>query len=131
MKAYFEHLYEHVGYLFYAMAAEDRKLSMMDWDRLNRLIDQQWHPAGNGQSLDSHLISQLHLGLKGAFNTSMQAEEAFAVFQNYHCLHGLSIGEALRLKIFVTAEILACGFSSNAKQSVFMAHLAKMFKFRV
>lgn len=127
MKAYFEHIYEHIGYLFYAIAAERGELNTVSLDKLNRLIDRQWYAAGNGQSLDTNLVSHLHAGLQNAFKTSMHAEEAFDRFRNYFGVHGLPIGRPLRLKIFGTANMLASEFSRNGKQSNFVSNLAKMF----
>jgi hypothetical protein len=127
MKAYFEQIYEHIGYLFYAIAAEHGKLNAVTFDRLNRLIDQQWYPAGNGQSLDAQLVNHLHSGLRKAFDASMWAEEAFDRFQSYFGVHSLPIGRPLRSKIFATANMLASEFSWNGKQSKFVSSLAKMF----
>lgn len=104
MKAYFEHIYEHIGYLFYAIAAEHGKLNGVTFDNLNRLIDTQWYPADNGQSLEIRLASYLRSGLRNAFDASMEAEEAFDRFQNYFSVQRLAIGKPLRSKIVATAK---------------------------
>ena len=117
MKVYFEHMYEHIGYLFYALATEHGKLNGVTLEKLIRLIDQQWYPPDNGTTIESHLASHLHSGVRKAFDTSMPAFEAFDYFKSYFDIHGDPYGQPLRSKMFATANTIAAEFSGNGKKS--------------
>lgn len=130
MKVYFEHIYEHIGYLFYAIASERGKLNAVSLDKLNRLIDQQWHPAGNGATIETHLAACLHAGIRTAIDSAMSPEEAFDLFHNYYEVHTLPFGQPLRLKIQATANTLAAEFSGNGTRSHFIEALEKLLEVR-
>lgn len=127
MKIYFEHIYEHIGYLFYAVACERGMLNAVTYDKLNRLIDQQWKPTDSGQTLEQHLISCLHSGLLNAFKTSMPAEKAYNRFKDYYNLHYLPFGKTLCSKVISTANTIASEFSGNGKKSVLVSALEMLF----
>jgi hypothetical protein len=123
MKIYFEHIYEHIGYLFYAVACEHGMLNAVTYDKLNRIIDLQWKPTDVGQTLDQHLVGCLHSGLLNAFKTSMPAEKAYRRFQEYYNLHYVPFGKPLRSKIISMANTIASEFSGNGKKSALVSAL--------
>lgn len=105
MKVDFEILYEHVGYLFYALASEFHKLSSYEDSKLNQLIDQHWrvlHP--NESPLDLRLNEHLHNGLHKAMSATWGPGQAFKMFEDFYFVHRISFGEALRAKIEKCSE---------------------------
>ncbi len=129
MKVNFEDIYERIGYLFYALAAERGKLNAVTFDKLKRLVDQQWNPVTtNGRTLESHLASYLHSGLRNAFDFSMSAGEAYDLFKTYYDIHSLPFGELLRSRIFATANMIASEFSGNGVKSGFVTALEKVLE---
>lgn len=130
MKVYFEDIYEHIGYLFYAVASERMKLNTESLDKLMRLVDQQWYPAGNGTTLEAHLAGELHSGCRKAMNSIMSPEQAFDHFQQYYEVHALPFGQPLRSKILATVKTLAAEFFGNGTKSHFVARLEGMFEMK-
>ncbi|MFZ6014668.1 MAG: hypothetical protein ACOYXT_30285 [Bacteroidota bacterium] len=126
MKVYFEHIYEHIGYLFYALARAHGKLNEVSFDKLNQLIDQQWSSDGNTQNLESHMVNYLRSGLRNAFDTAMSAGAAYDHFKSYYDIHSTPFGSSLRSKILATADSIAAAFSGNGKKSEFLAYLEKL-----
>lgn len=100
MKVNFEILYEHIGYLFYALASEFHKLSSYEDSKLNELIDNHWkvlHPEE--APLHLRLNEHLHTGVRNAMAASWDPDQAFALFEDFYLLHGISFGGSLREKI--------------------------------
>ena len=126
MKIYFEDVYENIGNLFYALASEHGKLNKVTFDKLKRLVDQQWYPAGKEMTLESHLLQCLHSALEKAFNASKDPEQAFLHFKNYFTIHSEPFGQALRSRIFATSNTIASEFSGNGKKSDFLKGLEKL-----
>jgi hypothetical protein len=127
MKIYFEHIYEHIGYLFYAVAAEHGMLNAVTYDKLYRLIDQRWKPTDTGQTLELHLVRCLHAGLLQAFKTSMTADAAYNHFKDYYTLHYQPFGKPLRSRILSTAGTIASEFSGDGKKSAIISGLETIF----
>lgn len=128
MKVYFEHIYEHIGYLFYAIASEHGKLNAASLDKLTRLIDQQWYPAGNGSTIEARLVGYLHSGLRNAMDSAMSADRSFDYFHDFYEVHALPFGLPLRSKILATGNTLASEFSGNGTRSHFIHELEKLFE---
>jgi hypothetical protein len=100
MKVTFESLYEHIGYLFYALASEFHKLSSYEDSKLNELIEEHWkvlHPKD--APLHHHLNEHLHTGVHNAMTASLLPDQAFKIFEDYYLVHKRSFGDTLRDKI--------------------------------
>jgi hypothetical protein len=126
MKVYFEHIHEHIGYLFYAIASEHGKLNAVTFDKLKRVVDQQWYPVSNGISVESNLTNYLQSGMQNAYDTLMTSREAFDLFKSYYDIHSLPFGKFLRSKIFATANTIASESSGNGAKSEFITSLEKL-----
>lgn len=126
MKVYFEHIYEHIGYLFYAVATERRKLNPVSFGKLRRVIDLQWSSSTNGQTTESNLLGYLHSGLRNAFDTSMDSVKAFDDFTSYYDIHNVPFSSTLRSKIFNTAKTISSEFSGNGKESEYLKYLESL-----
>lgn len=100
MKADFEILYEHIGYLFYALASEFHVLSYYENRKLNELIDEHWkvlHPME--APLHLRLNEHLHTGMRNAMAASWNPNQAFKAFKDFYLVHRISFGQTLRDKI--------------------------------
>jgi hypothetical protein len=112
MKANFESIYEHVGYLFYALASEDKKLSFTDFDTLKSVIAQNWKPAINSETgLQCHLVDCIYNSLWVGFHNHMDSNTAFELFDNFYLVHELNFANSFRDKIFVTANAIVHEFT--------------------
>lgn len=129
MKVNFEHIFEHIGLLFYAVAAEQRVLHAVDYDKLKNLIGSEWVTGLNYNiDLQSRLKDALFEGVRGGFDNSMNAEVAFARFRDYYEMHSLPFGNVLKLKIISTAISIHTEFSDNGHGSGIISRLDKLLQ---
>lgn len=126
MKVHFEHIYEHIGYLFYAIACEHGKLNAVKFDKLKRVVDQQWRSFGNGVAIESNLANYLQAGVRNAYDTKLTSQEAFDLFKNYHDIHCLPFGGSMTSKIIAIASKIASEFSGNWTKSEFISTLKNL-----
>jgi hypothetical protein len=129
MKANFEHIYEHIGVLFYAIASEHRKLNGVSYEKLGRLTEQQWYVSADVNSLEARLVECLQGGMRDSFNNTTLPDAAFGQFSTYFSIHNLPFGRLLRAKILTTAKLIASEFSGNAVKSDFICQLESMMQF--
>jgi len=114
MKVNFEIIYEHVGYLFFALTQQKKKLSSEELMRLHRLVDTYWRQTPNGDiTLYIHLTDCIHAGIKHATTEAWSSEAARHSFENYYKLHAMPFGTALKEKIFTFISILNKEFPGN------------------
>lgn len=138
MKTSFEKLYEHVGYLFYALAAEHGKLSSADYLKLKEIIDRYWAGSAHGDlrlqpylngyvlSLNGYLLS----GVRNAIDEGMDADEAFLFFENYYAVHKLFFGSALKEKIALTDNSIAAVFPGNNHQRAVIKNVEELLELK-
>jgi len=133
MKVYFEHIYERVGYLFYAVASEKGKLNKVTLRKLLQIIDHQWKSSSNGTgayTLQSHLVDYLLSGIRNAVDNSLSSGQAFDYFQSYYEIHSIPFGIELQAKIMSTANVIAHEFSENGTASDMVRRLETLFHFK-
>lgn len=107
MKVDFEILYEHIGYLCYALASEFHNLSSYEDSKLNELIDEHWkilHPKE--APLHLRLNEHLHTGVHNAMAASWSPDQAFKMFEDFYLLHRISFGDTLRGKIQKCSNVI-------------------------
>jgi hypothetical protein len=129
MKANVENIYEHIGYLFYALYAEQANLTAEPFQKLNYLIDCHWESLTHGdKKLDAYLMGCIHSGLRKALDNHMSASDAYGFFEDYFTIHHLSFGTLLNERILKFAKIIAELFFRNMRHSVFTDHLEKLLE---
>lgn len=121
MKVNFDHIYEHIGYLFYALATESRQV---DSAILQTWIDQHWFPdPSRATDLQLHLVECLHTAMRQAFDNAMTPAHAFGEFRLYYEIHRIPFGPELRAKITSVATALVREYGKPGKESVLLHEL--------
>ena len=111
MKVNFEILYEHIGYLFYALAFESRQPSSLQHDKLRQLIDKRWKADDlKNDPLNLRLNEHLQSGVRHAITSSWHPEHAFTVFEEFYLVHRNSFGPVLKEQIQKSAIEIAQAF---------------------
>jgi hypothetical protein len=110
MKTSFENIYEHIGYLFYAIVFEHRKASAFDYEKLKSLIEQNWQIPIVDADLEHRLLTYLYTGIKNAADVSMDAVNAYGFFVQCFELNSFAFGQALRHKLISVANVIAQEF---------------------
>jgi hypothetical protein len=116
MKANFENLYDHIGYLFYALANEQKKLSEYDMKKLEAEISESWQPLTNAEaSLHYSLIKHLNNTITECFRGALTSNHAFESFEDYYIVHHVNFGDNLQHKILKAANEISHEFFSAVK----------------
>lgn len=124
MKVDFEILYEHIGYLFYALAFETRQPSSFQHGKLSLIIDKHWKVADpKEESLHLRLNDHLHSGVRHAMASTWHPEHAFTIFEEFYLVHRSSFGYVLKDKIQESASEIAHDFYSLHRHSKLVMEL--------
>jgi len=116
MKANFESLYDHIGYLFYALASEQKTLSKYDMKRLETEISESWQPLTSAEaSLHYSLIKHLNNTITNCQSDGLTSSNAFEVFEDYYSIHYANFGDDLQHKILAAANEVSHEFFSTSK----------------
>lgn len=129
MKANFENIYSKIGYLFYAIASEERRLSSTGYERLRKLIAQKWRPERNGDTaLQSHLIECMYNSVWVGFHNHMDARKAFELFKDCYNVHNLNFGISLQENILVTVRAITqeVSLALNGQRSELMKNVQQL-----
>jgi hypothetical protein len=104
MKANFENIHANIGFLFYAIASEERKISAGEYARLKTIIADKWQPEISGDvGLQLHFLACMNNSVWVGFHNHMTAQKAFELWENCFFVHNLCLGASLREKILDTA----------------------------
>ena len=128
MKANFESLYDHIGYLFYALASEQRRLSEYDLKKLKTEISEWWQPLTSAEaSLHYSLIKHLNTTITDCHQDELSANNAFEIFEDYFSVHHINFGNDLQRKILLAANDISREFFSNVTDKT-GSHLMRELK---
>ena len=112
MKANFENIYANIGFLFYAIASEENRLSSAEYATLKTIIAEKWQPERDSDAgLQLHFLACMNNSVWVAFHNHMTAQKAFELWENCFFVHNLFIGGSLRQRILETARAIAHEFS--------------------
>lgn len=115
MKANFEALYDHIGYLFYALASEQKPLSKYDMKKLETEISESWQPLTSAEaSLHYSLIKHLNNTITNCQSDNLTSNNAFEIFEDYYSAHYANFGDNLQHKILAAANEISREFFSFA-----------------
>lgn len=124
----YQRIYEHAGYLFYAIAAADGAIKEAELSAIKDLINREWLPLED--STDEFGTDAAHY-IFMTFDTLMDrgtpADEAYAVFKDYFDTHEAAFTDPVRKKIRLTASAIARAFAGqNKAESKYLKELKKM-----
>jgi len=120
--------YQKLGYLCYAIAAADKKLTPAEAEQLKRLVTAEWLEVED--SLDE-------FGGDAAFQTEIvfdwlseqyvSSENAFKVFSDFFTAHPQFFNNSLKKGIWNTANFIADAFhGKNKEEKELLARLKKL-----
>lgn len=130
MEINYQRIYEHAGYLFYAIAAADGKVKDAEVAVFKDLVSKEWLPLED--STDEFGTDSAHyifISFDNLLDRSIPAEEAFASFKDYFNEHHTAFTAPIRKKISATAEAIAGAFGGkNKAESGYIKELKKIMK---
>lgn len=129
MKIYYENIYEHIGKLFYALASEEKLLTLTDYCKLKKIIEKEWEEMSSGdQGIQAHLVAYLYSGIKACIESSISPEKAFELFENNYLLHRVQFSPYFKERILVVARSITHEFSPDGISSRFQKELKSLFE---
>jgi hypothetical protein len=130
MKLNYQHLYENLGHLFYAIAAADQHVHREEIEKLKILVGKEWLPLEN--SIDSFGTDAAHyisIAFEYCLSESIPSEDAYGVFSAYYDEFESAITKELKRKIKITATAIADAFAGkNKKEQQVIDRLNKLMK---
>lgn len=130
MEINYQRIYEHAGYLFYAIAAADGTVKDAEVAVFKDLVNKEWLPLED--STDEFGTDSAHyifISFDNFLDRGVPAEEAFASFKNYFNDHNAAFTAPIRKKISTTAAAIASAFGGkNKAESNYMTELKRIMK---
>jgi hypothetical protein len=126
----YQRIYEHAGYLFYAIAAADGAVKEAELSAIKDLINKEWLPLEDStDEFGTDAAHYIFMTFDILMDRSLSADEAFAVFKDYFDTHKGAFTEPVRTKIRLTANAIAQAFAGkNKAESKYLKELKRMMR---
>lgn len=117
--------YQHLGHLFYAVAASDKVVRPSEIDSLHAMVLSKWVPMGEKEDeFHTDLGYQIEIVFEWLKHNATGADESFEKFSNYAMEHPDEFTRNRKQLIWQTANDIAESFSGTNKSELIM--LAKL-----
>jgi hypothetical protein len=132
MRINHQRIYEHIGYLFYAVVAADGKIKSSEIELVKKLVSEEWDPAErNRDEFDTDVAEYIYFTFDFLLNQEMDAKEAFGTFKEYLQEHLDAFDEHLLKKILNSAKTLASTYSGIHKaEAYYINELQKLMRLK-
>jgi len=129
MENFKREIFEKLGSLFYALAA-DQQVSLMSSGELKMLFKKDWLTERDEHSEDrvseaAHLIG---LSIDALQNEKTPAELAYSSFRDFYVKHREQFSYALKQKILETSESIVKIFSARDQKNAHLEDLRKLLE---
>ena len=112
--------YEHLAYLFYAVAAVDNNIVLKEKQKIKELVDKDW--SFGSDDIDSKGI--IFSTLKKLIAERYNKEDAFLNYKSFFLQNRNEFTPDIRNKIMDTADRITIAFSGrNKSESVLLSRL--------
>jgi hypothetical protein len=124
----YQRIYEHAGYLFYAIAAADGAVKDAELAVIKDLINKEWLPLEDStDEFGTDAAHYIFMSFDILMDRGTSADEAFEVFKDYFDAHKNAFTEPVRQKILMTATAVARAFAGqNKAESKYLKELKRM-----
>lgn len=123
--------YQHIGYLFYAMAAADEQVVRAEIDTLKQLAKRDWLPIDDtNDRYGSDAAYQIEIVFDWLqIDSKKSANDCYRLFERYYLAHQSLFSPELKQLILRTAEAIANSFAKkNKSELMLLAKLSILFK---
>jgi uncharacterized tellurite resistance protein B-like protein len=116
-------LYRQIGTLFYTIAMADKTLSIDEYAKLSKALEENWQHVGE------HAIKTIKNEFNALKSTNTSSEACFNQFVSYLHKNPTFFNEELKSLILKTANEIAYAFAKiNKSELKYMAKLSIEFK---
>jgi hypothetical protein len=129
MESFKREIFEQLGNLFYALAA-DQEVSLMESGELKMLLRQDWltEPESRPQDKISEASHLIGLSIDVLQNEKVPAEKAYKDFEKFYVKHREQFSFALKQKILETADAIVKIFTTSEGKNPRMEELTRLFE---
>lgn len=123
--------YQHIGYLFYAIAAADEHVCDTEIDTLKKLVKRYWLPLDHANDqYGSDAAFQIEIVFDWLHaETIKTANECYGLFENYYDSHSCLFTSEVKHLILETSNAIANSFAKkNKSELILLAKLSVLFK---
>lgn len=130
MKPLTTETYQHIGYLFYAVAAADKNVAQVEIDTLKTLVKQHWLPRDDtNDRYGTDAAYQIEIVFDWLNDRNKSALDCYTEFQDFYKSHKSYFTKSVKKLISETAEAIASSFSGkNKSELMLLAKLSVLFK---
>ena len=130
MEGFKREIFEQLGNLFYALAA-DQRISPMASGELKMLLRNDWltdqgEHSGDRVSEAAHLIG---LSIDALQTERVRPEAAFNNFASFYTAHREQFSHALKRKILETSESIVSVFSESGQKNIHLEQVRTLLRF--
>jgi hypothetical protein len=116
MKLNYQKIYEKLGYLFYAIAAADKKVKQVEILKLKEIVAHEWLPLEDSKDeYDTEAAHYILIAFDYLHAEGVNSKEAFQTFMEYFKDNKNKMKDSLKSKILSSATLLANAFSGTNK----------------
>lgn len=113
--------YQHLGHLFYAVAASDNVVRASELETLHALVLSKWIPLGEAEDeFHTDLGYHIEIVFEWLKHNAMGADESFERFSNYAQENAGEFTRKRKKMIWQTANEIAEAFSGTNKSELIM-----------
>lgn len=122
--------YQHIGYLFYAVAAADKKVEDEEIKTVKRLVKEQWvHLDDTADNFGSDAAYQIEIVFDWLNDNALSSKEYFTKFKNYYMKYPYLFDKDVKSLIIKTATAIAQSFAGkNKSELILLAKIEVLFK---
>lgn len=122
--------YQHIGELFYAIAAADKIVREAEYKELTRIVENKWRTMDDYQDkFGADASYQISIVFEWFDYERMNADDCFENFSNYYKENKKYFSEKRKKLIVTTAKKIASSFSgTNKSELIMITKLQMLFK---
>lgn len=122
--------YQHIGYLFYAVAAVDRLVDDKEIETLKLLVKEQWLDVDSASDdFGSDAAYQIEIVFDWLNEADWNSTTCYQKFETYYKAHASKFDDATKSLIIKTALAIAESFSGkNKSELIILAKIETLLK---
>lgn len=122
--------YQHIGYLFYAVAAADKRITIEEVETLKTLVKNYWLDLeSTNDRFGSDAAYQIEIVFDWLVEADWESDTCFTKFEDYYKEHSNLFSENIKSLIIKTASTIAESYAGkNKSELIILAKIETLFK---
>lgn len=124
-----QEFYQHIGRLFYAIAASDRIIRREEVDVMKDIIERRWKPGDTSKdSYGTDTAWQIEIVFDWLDANKPEAEASFEKFTEFYKMHKNLFTSSIKNDLLYTCNEIASAFrDKNKSELIMLAKLQTLF----